>query len=188
LGRKRWPLPDLKENDRHSLYRSIFLFGGSKTAYPLTLLMTLDETFTEIKACAGQMNSRYGKIVFDEWAIVSLVENKARVLAYIGPRNDEFLQNFAQDLGALRNELRAERYEIGDFEFARHGTGTSHEVFMVLGTGIYLICNNTQASMDGIAKDPRWLEAQVPFAELSDKIRSNPLSIMGDNTRFMKKE
>lgn len=150
--------------------------------------MTLDETFAEIKACAGQMNARYGKIVFDEWAIVSLVENKARVLSYIGPRNDEFLQNFAQDLGVLRTELRAERYDVGDFEFARHATGTRHEVFLVLGSGIYLICNNTQESMDVIAKNPRWLEAQVPFAELSEKVRANPLSILGDNTRFLKKE
>jgi len=30
--------------------------------------------------------------------------------------------------------------------------------------------------IDDIAKDPRWLKAQVPFAELSDKVRSRPLS------------
>jgi hypothetical protein len=41
--------------------------------------------------------------------------------------------------------------------------------------------------MDSIAKNPRWLDAQVPFAELSDKIRANPLSVPGDNTRFLKK-
>jgi hypothetical protein len=149
--------------------------------------MTLDETFMEIKACASQMDARYGQTVFDEWAIVSLVENKARVLAYIGPRNDEFLKEFVKDLGTLRAELHAEHYSAGDFEFERHGTGTRHEVFMVLGMGLYLICNNTHESMDSIAKDPRWLNAQVPFAELGDKIRANPLSILGDNTRFLKR-
>jgi hypothetical protein len=41
--------------------------------------------------------------------------------------------------------------------------------------------------MDSIAKDPRWLNAQVPFAELSDSIRANPLSVLGDNTKFMKR-
>jgi hypothetical protein len=46
---------------------------------------------------------------------------------------------------------------------------------MVLGEGIYLICNNTVQSMDGIAKDPLWLGAQVPFVELSDKLRDDPL-------------
>ena len=149
--------------------------------------MTLDETFEEIKHCASHMDSRYGTTVFDEWAIVSLVENKARVLAYIGPRNDEFLANFVNDLGALRAELHADKYSVGDFEFNRHGVGTGHEVFMVLGPGLYLICNNTRESMDSIAKNTRWLDAQVPFAELGDKIRLNPLSVLGDNTRFLKK-
>ena len=149
--------------------------------------MTLDETFTEIKACAGQMDERYGKPVFDEWAIVSLVENKARVLAYIGPRNDEFLKHFVEDLGVLRADLRADKYSVGDYEFARNGIGTRYEVFMVLSPGIYLICNNTRESMDSIAKNPRWLDAQVPFAELSDMIRANPLSVLGDNTKFMKR-
>ncbi len=149
--------------------------------------MTLDETFAEIKTCAGHMDSRYGKTVFDEWAIVSLVENKARVLAYIGPRNDEFLKNFANDLGALRAELHASKYSIGDFEFARHGVGTGHEAFIVLGSGLYLICNNTRESMDSITKNARWLDAQVPFAEFSDKIRANPLAMSGDNTKFLKK-
>jgi len=50
-----------------------------------------------------------------------------------------------------------------------------------------LICNNTHESMDSIAKNSRWLGAQVPFAELSDKIRANPLLISGDNTKFLKK-
>jgi hypothetical protein len=149
--------------------------------------MTLDETFEEIKHCASQMDSRYGTTVFDEWAIVSLVENKARVLAYIGPRNDEFLANFVNDLGALRAELHADKYSVGDFEFNRHGVGTGHEVFMVLGPGLYLICNNTRESMDSIAKNPRWLNAQVSFAEFGDRIRTDPLSISGDNTKFHKK-
>jgi hypothetical protein len=132
------------------------------------------------------MNTRYGKTVFDEWAVVSLAENKARVMAYVGPRNDDFLKNFVNDLGGLRAELLGAKYGVGDFVFARHGIGTGFEVFMVLGQGIYLICNNTRESMDSIAKDPRWLGAQVPFAELSDKIRANPLVIAGD-TQFFKK-
>ena len=108
--------------------------------------------------------------------MVSLVQHKARILNYAGPRNDAFLKNFANDLGGLRAELLAGNYTVGDFEFARHGVGTGFEAFMVLGAGIYLICNNTQSSMNDIAKDPRWLNAQVPFVELSDKVRGNPLT------------
>ena len=115
--------------------------------------MTLDEAKSRINSCASQMDARYGNIVFDEWAVVSLAENTARVLAYIGPRNDDFLKNFAGDLGALRAELRDASYGIGDFAFARHGVGTGFEAFLVLGRGIYLICNNTRGSMDSITKD-----------------------------------
>jgi len=149
--------------------------------------MTLDEAISHIKSCAKGMDAHYGRTVFDEWAVISLAENKARVLAYLGPRNDDFLANFAKDLGPLRSGLLNASYGVGDFEFARNGTGTGFEVFMVLGAGFYLICNNTRESMDTIARDPRWLAAQVPFAELSDKIRANPLAVPGDDTRFFKK-
>jgi len=149
-------------------------------------IMTLDEVKNLIKVCAAQMDAHYGKTVFDEWAVISLAENKARVLAYVGPRNDDFLKNFAKDLGALRTELLDANYGTGDFAFARHGTGTLFEAFMVLGTAIYLICNNTRESMDTIAKDPKWLNAQVSFAELGDKLRMAPLVVSSD-TQFLQK-
>lgn len=148
--------------------------------------MTFDEAKSLIKTCAARMDAHYGKAVFDEWAVISLAENKARVLAYIGPRNDDFLKNFANDLGSLRAELLDANYGNGDFAFARHGTGTRFEAFMVLGSAIYLICNNTRETMDAIAKDPKWLNAQVPFAELGDKLRMSPLLITSD-TQFFKK-
>lgn len=135
----------------------------------------LEETLRLIRDCASQMNERYGQTVFDEWAIVSLRHHQARVIAYIGPRNDDFLRTFVNDLAPLRAGLLDMKYGPGDFEFARHGVGTAFESFMVLGEGLYLVCNNTTSSMNEIAKNPRWLNAQVPFAELSDKVRSSPL-------------
>ena len=148
--------------------------------------MTLDEVKNLIKMCAGQMDAAYGKTVFDEWAVISLAENKARVLAYVGPRNDDFLKNFANDLGSLREELLGADYGVGDFAFARHGTGTHFEAFLVVGVAIYLICNNTSESMDTIAKNPKWLNAQGAFAELGDKLRISPLVSVTD-TQFLKK-
>lgn len=123
------------------------------------------------------MNARYKKVVFDEWAIISLGDNKGRLLNYVGPRKEGFQKNFFEDAGALRTGLQQQGYEIGDFEFARHGIGTGFESFMVLGKGLYLICNNTVQSMDGITKDPLWLSAQVPFVELSDRFRADPLAV-----------
>ena len=137
--------------------------------------MTLEEARKLIDSCTQQMNARYGKVVFDEWAIISLEEKKGRLLSYVGPRKDGFQKNFLHDAGSLRSGLLGSDYEPGDFEFSRHGVGTGFESFMVLGKGMYLICNNTVQSMDGIAKDPQWLGAQVPFVELSDKVRTEPV-------------
>jgi len=140
--------------------------------------MTLDQTKTLIKHCAEQMHARYNKPVFDEWAVISLADGKGAVLAYIGPRKEGFKKNFLADAGGLRTGLLNGQYQTGDFEFARHGVGTGFESFLVLGKGLYLICNNTVQSMDAITQNPLWLSAQVPFVELSDKVRSDPLVVV----------
>ena len=132
--------------------------------------MNLDETMQQVRACATRMDAEYGSTVFDEWLVVSLRQPQARVLAYSGPRGQEFRQNFSRDLGTLKGALLTGGHQVGDFEFARHATGTCFEGFMALGSDAYLICNNTSSSMDEIAKNPRWLSAQVPFADLSEKM------------------
>ena len=135
--------------------------------------MTLEEATNLIGRCAERMNDLYQKPVFDEWVIVSLIQHKAKILAYLGPRKDDFQKNFAADVQDLRADLLSRRHSIGDFEFARHGVGTKLEAFVMVGDGVYLICNNTAQSMSAIAKDPLWLSAQVPFVELSDRLRSS---------------
>ena len=139
--------------------------------------MTLEQATQLITSCTEQMNARYQKVVFDEWAVISLDARKGRVLAYNGPRREGFQKNFHTDVGALREGLANEEYTVGDFEFARHGVGPAFESFMAVGQGMYLICNDTVQSMDGITKDPLWLGAQVPFVELSDKFRADPLDL-----------
>jgi hypothetical protein len=139
--------------------------------------MQLQEAIREIKSCAEQMNARYGREVFDEWAIVSLGGGKAGLVNYLGPRLAGFQKNFASDAEGLREAFVNNEYAVGDFEFARHAVGTGFESFMVVGRGLYLICNNTSASMDMIAKEPTWLGAQKPFVALSDKFRASPLAV-----------
>lgn len=137
--------------------------------------MTLDQARKLIKTCAEQMNAQYDQVVFDEWAIISLADNKGRLLSYLGPRKAGFQKNFLADAGALRAGLLTQDHNLGDFEFARHGIGTNFESFVVVGKNLYLICNNTVQSMDVITRDPKWLGAQVPFVELSEKFRDDPL-------------
>jgi hypothetical protein len=139
--------------------------------------MTIDKAKQLIVSCARQMDAQYKRNVFDEWAIISLTEHKGRLVSYIGPRKEGFQKNFLTDAGQLRAGLLAGQTNIGDFEFARHGVGTGFEAFMVLGKGLFLICNNTAQSMDAITQDPLWLGAQVPFVELGDKFRADPLVV-----------
>ena len=77
----------------------------------------------------------------------------------------------------MREGLLNKDYNVGDFEFERHALGPAFESFMVAGQGVYLICNNTVQSMDAITKDPLWLGAQVPFVDLSEKFRADPLQV-----------
>ena len=139
--------------------------------------MTLEKAKKLIKGCAEQMHARYDKPVFDEWAIISFTDGKGRVLAYIGPRKEGFKKNFLADAGSLRIGLFNEKYETGDFEFSRHGVGTGFESFLALGKGAFLICNNTLETMDTISKNPKWLGAQVPFLDLSEQFRADPLVV-----------
>jgi hypothetical protein len=137
--------------------------------------MNLEQAIEHTRTCAQQMDERYKKVVFDEWAIVSLAGHKRRMLAYTGPRKEDFQKNFFVDAGSLRTGLLIQGHHPGDFDFSRHGVGTGFEAFMALGNGMYLICNNTVQSMDGITRDPRWFAAQVPFVELSDRFREDEL-------------
>lgn len=137
--------------------------------------MTLDEAYSLIRATADQMNAHYGKTVFNEFAVLSFHDKAGRILHYQGPRKDDFQKNLGADLDGLRADLESRQFGVGDFEFARHAGGTRFDAFLVLGRGFYLICNNTHSSMEDITKDQRWLAAQVPFVEFSDKIRVNPV-------------
>ena len=137
--------------------------------------MKLEEAVVVITKYSERMNALYGSVVFDEWAIVSFADKTGRVLAYSGPRKENFQANFSADIETLKSELLATGQQTGDFDFARHGGGTRFDAFMVLGGGLFLICNNTTQSIHEITKDSRWLGAQVPFAELTEKFRADPL-------------
>ncbi len=139
--------------------------------------MNLEQASVLIKKYADKMNDMYGKVVFDEWVILTFAGGKGNLIHYMGPRKEHFQQNFSVDVEELQPRLFSNRYSLGDFEFARYGAGTRFEAFMVIGVGLYLICNNTGASMEGISKDPRWLKAQESFLELTDIFRKDALVI-----------
>ena len=139
--------------------------------------MTLSESLVQVQRCAENMNARYGRVVFDEWAVVSLQSGRERILSYQGPRKEGFQKNFVSDLGGLRAEVLTAKHAPGHFDFARHATGTGFEAFICAGDDLYVICNNTQSTMDEIAKDVRWLDAQKEFAALTEHFAADVLAV-----------
>jgi hypothetical protein len=139
--------------------------------------MRLDRATELVKTCAERMNARFEGVVFDEWAILSLADGRGRLLSYLGPRKQGFQKSFLSDFGALRERLVHVNYAVGDFSFPRESAGPGFQAFMVVGRGFYLVCNNTVQTMDALTSSPRWLGTQMPFVELSEKFRANPLEL-----------
>ena len=137
--------------------------------------MTLEQAKNLVGESLARMNQLYRDTVFDEWAIVRFREGKGLLLSYSGPRKQDFQENFLRDAGSLRAGLFGKNHPPGEFEFTRQSVGTGFESFLALGDGTYLILNNTVRSMDEIARNPLWISAQVPFAELSEAVREDPL-------------
>jgi hypothetical protein len=137
--------------------------------------MILKEAIDVITSHLARMDALYGARVFDEWAVVSVFDRKAKILHYEGPRREDLQSSFANNIRHFTAELVAGTRHLGHFDFSRDAAGAAFDAYMVVGEGCYLVCNNTGASMRVIAQDPRWLQAQVPFAELSDTFGSTPL-------------
>ncbi|MEM7792543.1 MAG: hypothetical protein AAF546_14155 [Verrucomicrobiota bacterium] len=123
------------------------------------------------------MNTAYKRVVFDEIAILGLKNNSLKLHFYKGPRQSEFMNEFADDTISLRQELIKEQTSHGgEFSFTREGGGAKMDAYICLGPDVYLFCNNTEKSMPEVTSDPNWLEAQSEFLNASQLFAVDPLS------------
>ena len=139
--------------------------------------MNFKEAFVAIERRLSEMNEAYHRPVFDEWAVVDLSTKEDRVLQYLGPREHEFEETFARDFQKLRAFSDGGKRTAGQFEFVRDAEGTEIDAFIVLGEGIFLVCNNTDRTVEEIADDVSWSAAQAPFLDLAEGFRQDPLAI-----------
>jgi hypothetical protein len=138
--------------------------------------MDLATARQHIQSCLERMHALYTKPVFDEWAILALGAKHGGVLAYSGPRVENFQRELAEDVEPLRALVADRQLGVGDFEFTSEGVGKRHDALLKVGAASYLVCNHTGKSMTDIRTDARWLKAQAVFFELSEKFRADPLA------------
>jgi len=147
--------------------RKIFLTSG----------MTLDDARTAISLCAHRMNTKSGDTVFDEWAVVTLPPSGAKLVAYHGPRVEQFRQQFKSDIRPLQNELEGRKLSVGDFGFALQAEGTAYDACVRIGPQAYLWWNHTDATMTDIRSTGSWMPAQKFFMDLCESFRLDPVVI-----------
>lgn len=138
--------------------------------------MNIETAVTHLNTCRERMDALYQKPVFDEWVLISLVEGKATVLSYAGPRVESFNQKLHADSALLYAAMDGKKYSVGDFEFVQEARGSRFDACIKAGKNIYLLGNNTFGSMAELRADPRWREAQKPFVALTEKFRADPVA------------
>lgn len=137
--------------------------------------MTPAAAYPAIASAMARMSTLYGRTLFDEWVVVRLAPQRATVEHYEGPRLASCLALFTRDIAPLRREAADRAHSPGDFDFARAAAGTQFDALLQLGDEAFLFCNNTTSSMEQIRADPAWLKAQVPFVDLSEQFRADPV-------------
>jgi hypothetical protein len=171
MGKDVFPHRFIRRESPHNLLAT----GRMLAKYRGTPAMNLDAARTAIIPALGRMNALFNKPLFDEWVLVKLAAEQGAILAYSGPRAETYQRKFKDDLALLRAELGRQQLAVGDFAFVHDATGTRFDACLRLGSAAYLFCNHTGKSMADIRQDPLWLEAQKPFAMLSELFRNDPL-------------
>lgn len=128
-----------------------------------------------VAAALERMRAAYLQPVFDEWAILSASAKGGAVLAYEGPRRDDFRRMISKDAEPLRTQTAGKKFSEGDLEFVTDADGSRYDAFLKTGPASYLVLNNTKRTLADIRADPKWLGAQASLFELTEKFRSDPL-------------
>jgi hypothetical protein len=138
--------------------------------------MNLESARKLLAQCREKMDTAYQKPVFDEWVVVSFASTPVQVLSYEGPRAESYKKSLHSDSAPIAREMQDRSYGIGDFEFADAAHGSRFDACVRIGERSYLLCNNTYGTINDLRQDARWLKAQKPFVDLTEKFRADPLS------------
>lgn len=139
--------------------------------------MNLDAATNRISKSFTKMNEAYRRPVFDELLIVQRNRGEVTLLHYTGPRKDSIMDSLADETAALRQEGSHLNPKPGEFDFTREGVGSDFDAYICLGEELFLLCNNTEKSMEEVTADPNWLAAQGQFLTASQFFAVDPLEL-----------
>ena len=128
--------------------------------------MDVKRAIKQIETAVEKMETAMGEPVFDEWILIGRQGGEWKLLHYAGPRPDTFLNDFREDMAALRRTLDLSSVQTGDFAFSHEGQGTGFDAYMCIGPDVLVLFNNTAKDTGAITADPRWTAAQVHFSNL----------------------
>ena len=128
-----------------------------------------------IESALVNLETAIGEPVFDEWALAEKKPAGWKLIEYGGGRKAEFLAEFNDDIAALRDTLDPANNTVGDFAFSHEGYGSGFDAHMCVGKNIFLLFNNTGKSTGEITSNPRWMDAQIHFAELLEAFIADPI-------------
>ncbi|PTX91756.1 hypothetical protein [Opitutus sp. ER46] len=136
------------------------------------------ETARQItKTYVDRMRVAYRQPVFDEWAILGVTAGTGGVLAYTGPRAEQFRANVPNDAELLSRGTKGKPLHDGDIEFVSDAHGTQYDALMKTGATSYLVLNHTTKTLADIRADVKWLAVQSILFELSERFRADPLEL-----------
>lgn len=125
----------------------------------------------------------YSQPVFDEWAILAAPAVAGGIVAYSGPRPDQFRRQLPADAERLRACAAGRNFAEGDLEFVPDAASTRYDAFMKIGPSSYLVLNHTMKTMDEIRAEGNWLGAQAVLFDLTEKFRTDPLEAQPPESR-----
>ncbi len=140
--------------------------------------MNLDTATNRIAKSFDKMDEAYRRPVFDEYLIVSRGGGAVELLHYTGPRDTTIMDSLADETAALRQTVGTRLDpNPGEFDFTREGVGSDFDAYICLGQDVFLLCNNTEKSMEEVTADPNWLAAQGEFLNASQFFAVDPLEV-----------
>lgn len=138
--------------------------------------MNLPAAQDYIETALLSMERIVGEPVFNEWALVKKSESGWTLMEYGGPRKNDFLANFNDDINALKGTLNPSDTQVGDFAFSHEGYGSGFDAHICAGDSVYVLFNNTAKSTGEITCNPKWTAAQIHFSELVEAFISDPIA------------